>query len=448
MKKILSLLSLFLILFLFCSLSLAAEQTATLTGPSTVRAGDTVTLTFSLQGSGILGASGSLSYDEAQLSLVKTEQKIASPWKVEFNGKNFLAYDDALSNPIQGKKALFSVTFRVKDLPANTKISVSYADLVVSDGTADANLSAATYSIAVAPPFSSENSLSALTVANATLSPSFQPSRTSYTATVPFSVSRLSLTAVAKDPKAKVTLSNPSLVAEATTEVKVTVTAENGAKKVYSIQVTRQKDPNYVPSSNNRLSSLTVKGYVLSPAFDPDRTEYLLWLPYETSSVSVSGAPADAKGSLRVEGGDALLAGQDNLIRVICIAEDGTERVYTILAKRAPAHGSTDSDSQTTTDPSVTDTVTDPPSTDTDTPTDTEASTDTDSDQTSSSTVTDSITDQPKPSSTDSSVIVLPSNDPCISRQAVILAALIGFAVGTTFATVIFLIRKKSSKTK
>lgn len=69
----------------------------------------------------------------------------------------------------------------------------------------------------------------------------------------------------------------------------------------------------------------------------------MIWLPYETESVSVTGTAADSKASVRVEGGTGLAAGQDNVIKVICIAENGTEKVYTIIAKRAAAHdGSTE----------------------------------------------------------------------------------------------------------
>lgn len=68
----------------------------------------------------------------------------------------------------------------------------------------------------------------------------------------------------------------------------------------------------------------------------------MMWLPYETEEVSVSATPADYKASVRVEGGKDLVAGADNEIKVICIAEDGTEKVYTVIAKRAAAHGSTE----------------------------------------------------------------------------------------------------------
>lgn len=39
-----------------------------------------------------------------------------------------------------------------------------------------------------------------------------------------------------------------------------------------------------------------------------------------------------------MEGGTELIAGSDNVIKVICTAENGSEKVYTIMAKRAAAH--------------------------------------------------------------------------------------------------------------
>ena len=77
----------------------AASASASLSGPGTVRAGDTITLTFKLNGSNLSGASGTLTYDGGQLQLTGTKQKIAAPWAVEFNGNNMVAYDNNLSAP-------------------------------------------------------------------------------------------------------------------------------------------------------------------------------------------------------------------------------------------------------------------------------------------------------------------------------------------------------------
>lgn len=331
-------LALVLCLSLFSVNADAANPSATLTGPGTVRAGDTVTVTFNLSGSGLFGVSGALSYDSSQVTLTGTAQKIGSPWMVEFNGNNFLAYDNNLTNPVNSNTAVFTATFKVKNVAAGEKINISCTNVTATDGSADTVIGTAACSISVAPPLSTDNTLNSLTVSNATLSPGFSSGTTSYTASVPYEVSKLDLKATANDAKAKVSVNNPTLTPAGATTVSITVTAENGATRTYTISVTRAQDPNYVSSSNNHLSSISVSGFLLSPVFSKETTEYVIWLPYETESVSLSGVAEDSKASVRVEGGNELVAGQDNVVKVICTAEDGAELVYTVIVKRAAAH--------------------------------------------------------------------------------------------------------------
>lgn len=345
MKKIASSLAALLltILLLVPFTVSAASASATLSGSGTVRAGDSITLTFKLNGSNLSGASGTLSYDSSQLQLTGTKQVIASPWAVEFNGNNMVAYDNNLSAPINGGKDLFTVSFKVKDVAAGTKITVSYTDVKASDGSADANIGTVSYTATVAAPLSTDNALSSLTVSNATISPAFNANTTSYTADVPFSVSKLDIQATAADGKAKVSISNPNLTPDGTTNVTITVTAESGAKKTYTIKVHREKDPNYVASGNNNLSGIAVDGFLLSPVFSADVLNYVVWLPYETDNITISGTAADGKAGVQVIGGDNLAAGQDNPVKVICTAENGEKKEYTVIVKRAAAHdGSVD----------------------------------------------------------------------------------------------------------
>ena len=340
MKKVLSILVV-AILVLSCMLPMTASAvtaSATLAGAGTVRAGDTITLTFNLNGKGIYGAEGTLNYDAAQVSLVSTSQKIASPWVVEFNGNKFVAYDNNLAAPISSNKAVFSVTFKVKAVATGTKINISYTGVKASDGTADANIGTVSYSATVAAPLSTENNLASLTVAGVTLSPAFSAGTTSYTTTVPFSTSKLNVTATAKDSKAKVTVNSPNLVPGGKTNVTVTVKAENGSTKTYTIVVSREQDPNYVASANNNLSGISVEGFLLSPVFSADKTSYIVWAPYETESVKVTGTAADTKASVEVVGGENLAAGQDNEVKVICTAENGDKKTYTVVVKRAASH--------------------------------------------------------------------------------------------------------------
>lgn len=348
MKRYLNIfLSMVIISLLFTFPAFAATASASLTGPSTIRAGDNITLTFSLNGSGIFGASGTITYDVKQLTLVNVKQLATSPWVVEFNDSNMVAYDNNLTNPINKNTSLFSLTFKVNNIAAGTKVSVSISNTKTTDGSADTNIGTVSYSATVAAPLSTNNLLAGLKVNNATITPAFSPETLNYTAEVPFEVSKLNVTATAADSKAKVSINSPTLTPNATTNVTITVTAENGSKRTYTIKVKRAQDPNYVPSSNNDLSSITIEGFALSPAFKSDITRYIVWLPYETESVKVGAKAADSRANIEISGGENLVAGKDNIITITCIAENGERKEYTVIAKRAAPHEELEQSEQT-----------------------------------------------------------------------------------------------------
>lgn len=345
---------------LFCMRAAAAS--ASLSGASSVRAGDTFTLTYSISGSNVLGASGELSYDASKMTLTGTKKLVSSPWEVEFSGNSVVAYDNQLTSPINGSKKLFSATFQVKTVPTGTVLTVFVKNAKTSNGSTDSNIGTVSWSATVVPPLSGNTNLASLTVSNAVISPAFSAGITGYTASVPFEVTKLQIAATAEDSKSKVSVSSPNLTPNGTTNVTVTVTAESGVKKTYTIQVKRARDPNYQPSANNNLSSIKVNGYVLSPPFSADITQYVVWLPYETENVSVSGTTKDSKASVSVEGGSSLEAGKSNEIKVICTAENGAKKEYIVVAKRASKDGSEiKGDTMTTTAASVTQPVSETP---------------------------------------------------------------------------------------
>lgn len=315
-----------------------AAGSASLSGPSVVRAGDTITLSFSA-GGGIYGGSGSISYDSSQLTLKSYSQSVGGSWAVEFNGNNFVFYDNSMSSPLKSSTVIFKATFVVKSsLTPGTKVSVIAKGVTLSDGSKDMSAGSPTYSVTIAEPLSKNCNLASLTVSNAKISPSFSPDVTTYTASVPYSTSSLSVSAKAEHPNAKVSVGSTSLAVASTTSVKITVTAESGATKTYTIKVYRAQDPNYVPSSNANLSSLTAEGYQLSPAFATDVTHYYVWLPYEADTIALSAAAEDGKASVKVGEYEELIPGKGTDVPVTVKAEDGTELVYTVTVVRAPAH--------------------------------------------------------------------------------------------------------------
>lgn len=310
---------------------------ASFSGSSSLRAGSSVTVTFSVSGSNIVAIRGTLSYDSSQLELTGTSQLVGSPWTMDMNGSTVVLYDSSLTHPISSS-SVFSATFRVKSsVAAGTTVSASVTGISVSDGANDTSLGTASWSATIAAPLSGNAKLGSLSCSNASLSPAFSPDTTSYSATVPYSVSSLSLSYKAQESGASVSVSGNSL-SVGSNAVTITVTAPNGATKKYVIYVTRQQDPNYVPSSNALLRDLTVSVGRLSPSFSPDVKDYVVYVPFEVTAAEVDGVAQDGRAR-SVIGASAQLEPGDNALRVVCTAEDNaTQGVYNVHFYRMPAY--------------------------------------------------------------------------------------------------------------
>lgn len=86
--------------------------------------------------------------------------------------------------------------------------------------------------------------------------------------------------------------------------------------------------PTGTGSPNNRLSSLSVSGYTLSPAFTGEKQTYTVTLANGTKSLTVNASAIDGKAQISGAGYQSL-DGKDS-INVSVRAENGSERVYTI----------------------------------------------------------------------------------------------------------------------
>ena len=314
----------------------AEAASSSLSGDSTVQAGSTVTLTLSISGSNVMGIEATLEYDSNTLEFTNYDQKI-SGWTMDYNSNHFLLY--GVSNPINSSTGVLTVTFRVKSgLASGTSLTAGFKNIVVSDGSKDETVSGTSWTGSVATPPSSNCDLSSLTCSNATLSPAFNKSTTNYTATVPYAVESLNLSYKAADGSARVSVSGNTLVVGSNT-VTVTCTAATGAKKNYTITVTREQDPNYKPSTDALLKELTLDVGTLSPTFSGAVTEYVAYVPYETRSATLSGVAKDEKALKVTEATMQLSQEGDNVMTVTCTAEDGTtSKTYTVHVYRMPKY--------------------------------------------------------------------------------------------------------------
>ena len=181
---------------------------------------------------------------------------------------------------------------------------------------------------------SGNNNLASLYVSNGTLNPGFNKDITNYSMEVPFEVAKLDIGAQAEDPKSNVYINNPDLISEEITNVEVTVVAENGSSKVYVISVKRGKDPSLPLSTNNYLANLSVSVGMLSPAFDKEKLNYAVYLPYEIREIYIDVQVEDTKYAKieKIENNNLSIG--NNLFKYIVTAEDGSVRTYTVTVVR------------------------------------------------------------------------------------------------------------------
>ena len=256
---------------------------------SYLRAGNSFTLYLYVSGSNVAGIEASLSYDSAALTYNGYSNSIGGSWVLSESSRYFTMYNSS-GDTFNGSTCLIALSFTVKSgASAGDDLSVSVSG-TASEGGSDSSFSAS-WSDEVLPPLSGNADLDDLWCYNAELD--FNGSN-EYSLTVPYSVSSLDLDWDRAHSGSYVSVSGNSLSVGSNT-VTITVEAENGNTKRYYIYVTREQDPNYVPSSDATLSSMSPSTGTLSPAFHTDVTDYVLYVPYETTTLTINATANDGK---------------------------------------------------------------------------------------------------------------------------------------------------------
>lgn len=331
--------NLFAAVFLLTALLL--PQTAAATGSSfegddELRAGDRVTVTYYVNGDSLYAVTASMDYDSSQLEWLSISSEMGGAWKLEENGSShILLYDTGVSSPIDGWEAAFSVTFRVRSgVSVGDTVSASIS-ATASDGVNDISLNTAYWEAEILPALSDDAELDDLWCDETDIG---FTGGSEYSITVPYSVSSLSLDWDRSHSGASVSVSGNSLSVGENT-VTVSVTAEDGTTRRYYIYVTREQDPNYKASQDAALRLLTVSAGQLSPKFDPNITDYVVYLPYEATEIYATGTARDSKAAGVQQSDKRIPVLGSNILRVVCTAEDGvTTKEYRIEAIRMPQY--------------------------------------------------------------------------------------------------------------
>ncbi len=178
-------------------------------------------------------------------------------------------------------------------------------------------------------PKNDDTSLGSLSVTGQNINPTFNKDVTSYTLTVPFEISKLTINAVANSSTSTVGISSSNLVVGNNT-ITIKVTAENGDVKNYVITVTREEQ---IIDKNNKLQDLIVEGFNITPTFNNDIFNYSMVVPYDIDSLLVNAVAESDLASVVVTGNNNLKVGQ-NEIKVVVTAEDLSKREFTITVTK------------------------------------------------------------------------------------------------------------------
>jgi hypothetical protein len=106
--------------------------------------------------------------------------------------------------------------------------------------------------------------------------------------------------------------------------------AEDGSSKVYNVVINR-------PANNdNYLENIILSEGTLNPEFDREKTSYTVELPYEISSITVTGVKSNPLSKLNGNGKYALAVGNNN-ISLSVISETGDIKLYELNVIRKPS---------------------------------------------------------------------------------------------------------------
>ena len=303
-------------------------ETIRLLPPEELRAGETVTFTLWLYGDNVRAIQGSISFDSTLFTLVECET-IAKGWSLHFSSEEsaiqYLGLD-TMGEGISGKAELCTFTFRITtDLPADATAIFTPSPAVIYNGEQELTYPGEAITCTILPPLSTDCALDSLEITNGILIPTFSPDVTAYTVTLPYATEQAEIIALPRDiTNADVKISSTDLTV-GENKIEITVIAQSCLQKVYTVTITRSPDPNYLPSDDNRILSLTLSEGLLFPSFSPDVSTYSVYL-VRGQQVTLTPTPAENA----VVAPLTIPAGTDEMdYTIVCNAENGESRTYT-----------------------------------------------------------------------------------------------------------------------
>ncbi|MBR2704597.1 MAG: cadherin-like beta sandwich domain-containing protein [Clostridia bacterium] len=176
---------------------------------------------------------------------------------------------------------------------------------------------------------SDDKTLKSLSIEGLELNPAFDAEITDYAVTLDKDLDKLDIKAEATSEKAKVEITGNEELKDGDNVIKITVTAEDGTTRLYSITATKQS------AAAATLSVLKIAGYTLNPTFSPEVKEYKLTiLDANVDKLDITAETKIKDAKVEILGNSGLKDG-DNIIQIKVTSPDGTKtETYKIVATK------------------------------------------------------------------------------------------------------------------
>src|SRR5574344_783211 len=216
----------------------------------------------------------------------------------------------------------------------NDKLIVGSINQVYITVTA-ANGEVKTYILNVYREKSGNTYLGTLSVTNGTttynLTPTFNKIVNEYNVTVPNDITSVDLNATTEVTTTSLIGTGTKTLSTGDNKYSITTTAEDGSTEVYSIDIYRNKN------SNDNLSAITVKSgtdsYDLNPTFNSSTLNYDVTVKEGITSIDISSTTEVSTSITKLLDNSTIKVGT-NVKRIMVIAEDGTNKTYTLNINR------------------------------------------------------------------------------------------------------------------
>ena len=218
----------------------------------------------------------------------------------------------------------------VVTVAGNEELAIDQNDVTVTV-TADDENTVAVYTIRVNREhiIETDSSLAGISLLDYEIDPAFDPAASEqvYTITVPFDVIDLTDLKVETTSRyARCVIDDPGVLAVGANDIGITVTSEDEQSVTqYRLVIDRQPKP---ASTDAKLKNLVCSQGSLQPEFAPDVYSYSLMVPEDLESVSFFAVAEDPAAT--VEQVELSLTEENNIAKIVCKAEDGSEQEYTV----------------------------------------------------------------------------------------------------------------------